>query len=224
MPLFRLNITSKKPTTFELVFMSMLNPTSLNILPKIFIIPWEWNLEKEKTESYFDVTMGSYDGVKICELVGIYILTRLATIIKKSDCGLYRDDGLVILPNVNGQQIDCTRKNIIKIFKDVGFSTDIETISKVVDFLDIIFNLNNGIYKPYKKPNDRLLYINKSSNHLPQIINQLPKIISDRLSKNSSNKEVFNTAKGGYEEAIKRSGYSNISLSFRQSSTSHVKR
>ena len=152
------------------------------------------------------------------------ILTRLATIIKKSDCGLYRDDGLVILPNVNGQQIDCTRKNIIKIFKDVGFSTDIETISKVVDFLDITFNLNNGIYKPYKKPNDRLLYINKSSNHPPQIINQLPKIISDRLSRNSSNKEVFNTAKGEYEEALKRGGYSNISLSFHQSSTSHVKR
>ena len=146
--------------------------------------------------------MGSYDGAEICELVGIYILTRLATIIKKSDCGLYRDDGLVILRNVNGQQIDRTRKNIIKIFKDIGFGIDIETNSKVVDFLDITFNLNNGIYKPYKKPNDRLLYINKSSNHPPQIINQLPKIISDRLSRNSSNKEVFNTAKGEYEEAI----------------------
>ena len=107
-----------------------------------------------------------------------------------------------ILRNVNGQQIDHTRKNIIKIFKDVGFGSDIETNSKVVDFLDITFNLNNGIYKPYKKPNDRLLYINKSSNHPPQIINQLPKIISDRLSRNSSNKEVFNTAKGEYEEAI----------------------
>ena len=167
--------------------------------------------------------MGSYDGAEIFELVGIYILTRLATIIKKSNYGLYRDDDLVILRNVNGQQIDRTRKSIIKIFKDVGFGTDIETNSKGVDFLDITFNLNNGIYKPYKKPNDRLLYINKSSNHPPQIINQLPKIISDRLSGNSSNKEVFNTAKGEYKEALKRSGYNNINLSFHQSSTSHVK-
>ena len=131
---------------------------------------------------------------------------------------------MVILRNINGQQIDCTRKNVIKVFKDVGFGTDIETNLKVVDFLDIICNLNNGIYKPYKKPNDRLLYINKSSNHPPQIINQLPKIISDRLSRNSSNKEMFNTAKGEYKEALKRSGYSNISLSFHQSSTSHVTR
>ena len=167
--------------------------------------------------------MGIYDGAEICELVGIYILTRLATIIKKSSWGLYRDDGLVILCNVNGQQIDCTRKTIIKILKDVGFSIDIETNSKVVDFLDITFNLNNGIYKPYEKPNNRLLYINKSSNHPPQIINQLPKIISDRLSRSSSNNEVFNTAKGEYEETLKSSGYSNISFSFHQSSTSHIK-
>ena len=76
----------------------------------------------------------------------------------------------------------------------------------------------------YKKPNEKLLYTNKSSNHPPQIIMQLPKIISDRLSRNSSNKEVFNTAKRDYEEALKRSGYSNISLAFHQSSTSHVKR
>ena len=79
------------------------------------------------------------------------------------------------------------------MFKDVGFSIDIETNSKVFDFLDITFNLNNSIYKPYKKLSDRLLYINKSSNHPPQIINQLPNIIRDRLSRNSSNEEVFTT-------------------------------
>ena len=158
--------------------------------------------------------MGSYDGAEICELVGIDILTRLATIIKKSDCVLYRDDGLVILRNVNGQQIDRTRKNLIKIFKDVGFSIDIETNSKVIDFLDITFNLSNDIYNLYKKPNDTLLYINKSSNHPPQIINQLPRIICDRLSRNTSNKEVFNTFKEQYEKVLKRSDDSNFNLFF----------
>ena len=90
------------------------------------------NLEKKGTESCFDVTLGSYDGVEVCELVGIYILTRLAAIVKKSDNGLSMDAGLVILRNANGQQINRTRKNIIKIFKDAGFSTDIETNSRVV--------------------------------------------------------------------------------------------
>ena len=109
---------------------------------------------KEKSGKLLRLDNGSYGGAEICELVGIYILTRLATIIKKNDYGLYRGDGLVILRNVNGQQIDRSRKNIIKIFKDVRFSIDIETDSKVVDFLDVTFNLNNGIYKPYKKLND----------------------------------------------------------------------
>ena len=80
-------------------------------------------------ESCFYVTLCSYDRAEVCELVGIYVLSHLATIIKRSDCGLYMDDGLVVLRNSNGQQIDHTRKNInkIKIFKDVGFSADIET-------------------------------------------------------------------------------------------------
>ena len=68
--------------------------------------PWK----KKKTDSCFDVTMGSDDGVEICELIGIYILTRLATIIKKCDCGIYREDGLVILRNVNGQHAKTSSK------------------------------------------------------------------------------------------------------------------
>ena len=106
------------------------------------------------------------DGAEVCELVGIYILCSLAKLINKEDCGLYRDDGLLILRNVNGQQIDRMCKNIIKTFKDIGFAIDVETNLKIVDFLDTTFNLNNGTYRPYKKPNDLLLYINKSSNHL----------------------------------------------------------
>ena len=43
--------------------------------------------------------MGSFDGAEVCELVGIYILCFLAKIIHKSDCGLYRDDGLLLLVN-----------------------------------------------------------------------------------------------------------------------------
>ena len=84
---------------------------------------------------------------------------------------------------------------IIKIFKDIGFSIDIQTNLKEEDFLDVTLNLQNGTYRPYKKANDKLLYIHSSSNHPPQIIKQLRNSISERLSKNSSNQEVFNTAK-----------------------------
>ena len=105
------------------------------------------------------------------------------------------------------------RKTIIKIFKDIGFSIDIRTNLKELDFLDVTLNLKNGTYHPYKKGNDKLLYIHSSSNHPPQIIKQLPNSISERLSKNSSNQEVFNTAKVEYEDALKKSGY-NVDLKY----------
>ena len=103
--------------------------------------------------------------------------------------------------------MDKKRKAIIKVFKDIGFSIDIQTNLKEVDFLDVTLNLQNGTYRPYKKANDKLLYNHSSSNHPPQIIKQLPNSISERLSKNSSNQEVFNTAKVEYEDALKKSGY-----------------
>ena len=114
-------------------------------------------------------------------------------------------------------------KNIIKTIKGIGFAIDVETNLKIVDFLDITFNLNNGTYRPYKKPNDLLLYINKSSNHPPQIINQLPKIINERLSRNSSNEEVFNSSKYQYEKALRDSGYTDFKLKFNKTSNNHQK-
>ena len=78
--------------------------------------------------------------------------------------------------------------------------------------MDVTFNLLDGTYKPYKKPNDQLLYVNTSSNHPPQIIKQLPISISNRLSNNSSNKQVFDMSKGEYEKALRESGYKNASL------------
>ena len=104
-------------------------------------------------------------------------------ILDKNNCSIYKDSSLLVLHNVNGQKIDHIRKKVIQLFKDSGFVIDIENNLKIFNFLDTTFNLNNGIFKPYKKPNDSLLYLKKTSNHPPQIIKQLPKIISDRLSK-----------------------------------------
>ena len=58
-----------------------------------------------------------------------------------------------------------------------------------------------------------MLYIHSSQNHPPQIIKQLPDSISERLSKNSSNWKIFTTAKIGYEDALKKSGY-NVDLKY----------
>ena len=77
------------------------------------------------TQENFDVTMGSYDGAEVCELVGLHILSQLSNIVNKPDIGLYRDDGLMVLRNLNGRDIDKTRKSIIKTFKEIGFQIEI---------------------------------------------------------------------------------------------------
>ena len=77
--------------------------------------------KNKSTDSCFNVTMGSYDGAKICVLVGIFILKSLEDKIDKQDIGLYADNKLMILHNANGQKTDRTRKYIIKVMKDLGF-------------------------------------------------------------------------------------------------------
>ena len=40
--------------------------------------------KKKSTKSCFDLTMGSFDGAEICELVGLYILSNLENILPKT--------------------------------------------------------------------------------------------------------------------------------------------
>ena len=74
--------------------------------------------KKKDKDSSFDVTMGSFDGAELCELIAIYIqslLTDSVELITKENIGLYRDDGLILLRNINSQQTD--RLRILKNFK-----------------------------------------------------------------------------------------------------------
>ena len=155
----------------------------------------------------FDVPMGCFDGAEVCELVGTYILDKLKNVININDVGLYRDDGLGILRNMSGPNIDRKRKQIIKVFKDCGLSITIQTNMKIVDYLDIQLNLNDNTFKPYRKPNNDPIYINKESNHPPTVIRKITDSINKRISGISSNEVIFNNSASLYENALKASGY-----------------
>jgi len=174
---------------------------------------------KKNSNNSFDVTMGSYDGAEICELVGLYILDELSKKLNKNDLGLYRDDGLILLRNKNGHEMDKIRKQIINVFKIIGFQIDINVNLKIIDFLDVTFNLSENSYKPYKKPNNKLLYINTESNHPPEVIKHIPISINKRLNQNSSNEEIFNSSKKEYEDALKQSGYKDFDLKYNPEKT-----
>ena len=153
--------------------------------------------------------MGCYDGAEICELVGVYALTKLANEVEKQDVGLYRDAGLAVLRNTNGREADRMRKRIIEVFKDTGLRITIETNLKTVNFLDITLNLNNGKVYPYRKPNDKPVYVLSLSDQPPAIINNIPGSINRRLTDISSDETIFEEAAPLYEEALKATGYEN---------------
>ena len=99
------------------------------------------------------------------------------------------------------------RKDITKCFKDHGLKITIKANLKIVNFLDLTFDLSSGTYYSYIKPNDTPLCINTRSNHPPKIIRQLQKSISRRLSVLSCSKDAFEKAKPPYEAALQASGH-----------------
>ena len=98
----------------------------------------------EKGTDLFDVPMGCYDGVEVCELVGAYALSTLSENLKVGSVGLYRDDGLGVFRDVSGPQADRLRKDIIRQFAGLGLRITIQTNLKVTDFLDVTLNLSTG--------------------------------------------------------------------------------
>ena len=165
------------------------------------------NVWVKKDNPEFDVTMGSYDGAELCELVGLYLLDLLTKEFGKQNIGLYRDDGLSCFENISGPDSEKIKKKLFKIFKCNGLSITVECNLIVTDFLDVTFDLKSATYYPYRKPNNELLYINKHSNHSPSIINQIPSMISNRISQNSCDKNHFDKAAPDYNIALKNSRF-----------------
>ena len=59
----------------------------------------------KKDNPDFDVTMRSYDGAKVCEFVGLYILDIPTKEFGHEKIGLYRDVGLGCFQNVSGPNL-----------------------------------------------------------------------------------------------------------------------
>ena len=152
--------------------------------------------------------MGCYDGAELGELVGSFILNKLASIVNKSDIGLYRDDGLGIFYNVLKPEIERKKKAIVKVFKGCSLTITIMWNFKTVDFVDVTFDLDNNAYKPFRKENNKPTYINKHSNYSPSIPKQLPKSTEKRISETSSNKTIFDESIKPYKDAYEASGFS----------------
>ena len=142
----------------------------------------------KKTTSAFDVTMGSYDGAEICELVGLYLLSQLQNL--NINVGLYRDDGLALTKQTL-REAEMTKKKLCKIFKDNNLRIAVEANKKVTDFLDITLDLHTGSAKPYKKKNER-------HHELHPLPKKSPALNCQKITKRKRNTTLKQLGQRGY--------------------------
>ena len=86
---------------------------------------------------------------------------------------------------------------------------------KVVNYHDVTFNLNDGSYRPYRKPNDETHYIHIQSDDPPSITKQLARSIEKHLLQLSSSKDIFYETTPYYEQRLAICGY-NEKLTYHQ--------
>ena len=125
----------------------------------------------KKDQNPCDVTMGSWDGAEVSDLVGLYSLSQLKNL--NLNIGLYRDDGLGVTTQ-RPQQVENTKKRICEIFRNMGLKITIEANKSIVDFLDITLDLSRNTFMPYLKLNNKLFYVNNQSKHPPLILKNIP--------------------------------------------------
>ena len=124
----------------------------------------------------------------------------------KGQVGLYRDDGLAVC-KTTPKQIEKTKQEVSEIFKSNGLKITIAANKKTINFLDVTLNLTSGSFKPFMKPNHKILYVHQQSNHPPALLKNIPENINKRLTSISSNQKVFDEAMPPYQKALDESGY-----------------
>lgn len=97
--------------------------------------------------------------------------------------------------------VETAKKKICAVFSEKGLKITIEANKKVINYLDVTLNLNNGKHQPYMKPGNTPSYVHAKSNHPPEILKRIPESINQRLSDISSDEREFNNAAPPYQAA-----------------------
>ena len=99
------------------------------------------------------------------------------------------------------------QKNLQKTLKDLGLEIVAESNLRIVNYLDVTLKLNDGSFRPCHKPDDIIQYINKESNHPPNLIKHLLSSIEKRLSNDSSDEKIFEESAIYYEDTLNKASY-----------------
>ena len=156
--------------------------------------------------------------------MGLFLLDKLSSTFEVGYYGIYRDDGLAVVEKASPGQQERLTKEIKRVFGEQGFKITIEKELKRTEFLDAILDLNSDSHRPYKKPNTKLSYVSRLSNHPKTIKNEIPNTINRRLSQLSSNQHEFDSVKSEYEEALKKCNYNEKMVYTKNNENQEVKK
>ena len=80
---------------------------------------------------------------------------------------------------------------------------------RIINYLDVTVNLNDGSFKPYHKLDDIIQDLNKEPNDPPDLIKLLPVSIGKRILNNSSDEKIFKESVIYYEDTLNKAGCIN---------------
>ena len=78
-------------------------------------------------------------------------IQKLNDIINPDRQGLYYGDGLIIIDNCTPRKGDIIRKKLHWLFDKFEFKLDIQANLKIIDYLDVTFNLYDETLCPFRK-------------------------------------------------------------------------
>ena len=163
---------------------------------------WAKKNPSTKDDALFDIAMGGYHGAEICELVGLYMLDGLRKTIPDGKVGLYRDDGLAVIPRQSGSATERLKKQLHSFAKNLGLRLEIDEPSTKTEYLDVFLDLDNITFAPYRKPNSEIRYINNKSNHPRTVTGRMKNMIEELISSRSCNEEEFEKVADIYSKAL----------------------
>ena len=106
----------------------------------------------KKQSNNFDVTMRSYDGAEVCELTGIFMLSLIGNKYNRKKMTDWQ-----FLKIQAARNLKKIKKTFQKMCKNKGLDITINCNMKIVNYLDVTLNLNDGPYRPYKKPFTKII-------------------------------------------------------------------
>ena len=108
--------------------------------------------------------------------------------------------------NKSGTQFEKIKKELQRLFDEYDLEITAESNQKIVNYLDITWNLKDCNFRPYHKPDDQHPFP-LTHPHPPNIIKHMPASKVIRLSNLSSTEILFKQSTILCEDNLRESGY-----------------